>query len=43
MLGQAVILKYTPRIKFQINDAIAEGDRVLTLLDELEKNEEDTQ
>ena len=41
MLGQEVVLKYTPRIKFQINDAIAEGDRVLTLLDELEKNEED--
>jgi ribosome-binding factor A len=43
MLGQEVVLKYTPRIKFQINDAIAEGDRVLTLLDELEKNEEDPQ
>ena len=43
MLGQEVVLKYTPRIKFQINDAIAEGDRVLTLLEELKKTEEDSE
>jgi len=43
ILGQEVVLKYTPRIKFEMNNAIAEGDRVLTLLEELEKEEEDNQ
>ena len=43
ILGQEVVLKYTPRIKFEMNNAIAEGDRVLTLLEKLEKEEEDSQ
>ena len=37
MLGQEVVLKYTPKIKFKLNDAIAEGDRVLSLLEELDE------
>ena len=37
MLGQEVVLKYTPKIKFELNDAIAEGDRVLSLLEELDE------
>lgn len=40
-LGQEVVLKYTPRIKFQLNDAIAEGDRVISLLEELEQETQD--
>ena len=37
-----MVLKYTPRIRFELNDAIAEGDRVISLLEELEEeNEED--
>ena len=42
ILGREVVLKYTPRIRFELNDAIAEGDRVISLLEELEEeNEED--
>lgn len=42
MLGCEVVLKYTPRIKFELNDAIAEGDRVISILEELEgENERD--
>ena len=42
MLGREVVLKYTPRIKFELSDAIAEGDRVISILEELEaENEED--
>lgn len=37
ILGQEVVLKYTPKIKFKLNDAIAEGDRVLSLLEELDE------
>ena len=43
ILGQEVVLKYTPRIKFEMNNAIAEGDRVLTILEKLKKEEEDIQ
>lgn len=41
ILGREVVLKYTPRIKFEMNDAIAEGDRVLSLLEELEQEQEE--
>lgn len=37
ILGQAVVLKYTPHLKFVIDDSIARGDRVLQILDELDK------
>jgi len=40
-LGQEVVLKYTPKIKFQLGDAIEEGNRVLSILDELEREEKD--
>ena len=36
-LGQAVELRYTPRLKFTLAKARTRGDRVLHLLDELEK------
>ena len=42
LLGQEVILKYTPKIKFELNNAIAEGDRILSLLEELENKERPT-
>lgn len=35
LLGHAVTLKYTPEIRFVMDDAIARGNRVLQLLDEL--------
>ena len=39
ILGREVVLKYTPKIKFQMNNAIAEGDRVLSLLKELDQKD----
>ena len=35
-LGQAVELRYTPRLKFGMDNAHNRGDRVLHILDELE-------
>lgn len=37
LLGREVILKYTPRLRFQLDDSIARGNRVLTILDEIER------
>ena len=36
-IGKAVVLKYTPRLKFAFDDSIVRGNRVLQILDELEK------
>ena len=37
-LGREVVLKYTPKIKFNLNDSIGDGDRVLAILKEIEKD-----
>ena len=37
MIGRSVVLKYTPTLKFVFDDSIARGNRVLQILDELEK------
>ncbi|MDX1952535.1 MAG: 30S ribosome-binding factor RbfA [Verrucomicrobiota bacterium] len=45
LLGRAVILKYTPQLSFVVDDSITKGNRVLQILDELEKDspqDEDT-
>ena len=36
MVGKAVVLKYTPSLRFVVDDSIARGNRVLQLLDELD-------
>lgn len=36
-LAQAVILKYTPSLKFVLDDSIEQGNKVLNILDELDK------
>ena len=36
-VGRAVVLKYTPRLKFAFDDSIVRGNRVLQIIDELEK------
>lgn len=37
-LGRSVTLKYTPKLRFMIDDhSAAKGDRVLEILDEIEK------
>jgi len=38
-LGRAVVLKYTPHLQFHIDDSLERGDRVLRILDEIEKEE----
>jgi ribosome-binding factor A len=37
MLGREVVLKYTPRIKFDLDDAIEAGNRVMSILEEMEQ------
>jgi ribosome-binding factor A len=36
-IAQKVILKYTPRIQFDMDHSIENGDKVLSLLAELDK------
>jgi|SRR5712671_5374898 len=38
MIGRSVVLKYTPTLKFVFDDSIVRGNRVLQILDDLEKN-----
>jgi len=38
-IGRHVKLKYTPHLFFELDESIAEGDRVLHMLDELEDAE----
>jgi len=37
LVAKAVVLKYTPTLKFIMDDSIVRGNRVLQILDELEK------
>ena len=37
-IGQAVVLKYTPKLKFAFDDSIVRGNRVLQIMEELEKS-----
>lgn len=36
MVGSAVVLKYTPQLRFVVDDAIARGNRVLQIMSEIE-------
>lgn len=38
LVGRAVVLKYTPTLKFLVDDSIARGNRVLQIIEELEKS-----
>lgn len=38
IVGRNVVLKYTPQIKFVLDESIARGDRVLKILDEIERS-----
>src|SRR5262245_42104340 len=38
LVARAVVLKYTPTLKFLIDDSIARGNRVLQIIEELEKS-----
>jgi len=37
LVGRAVVLKYTPTLKFKMDDSVLRGNRVLQIIDELEK------
>ena len=37
LVANSVVLKYTPTLKFIVDDSIVRGNRVLQILDELEK------
>ncbi|MDB6025239.1 MAG: RbfA [Verrucomicrobiales bacterium] len=42
LVGKSVVLKYTPQLRFVVDESIERGNRVLKILDEIEKptNEE---
>ncbi len=37
LVGRAVILKYTPELRFVVDESIEKGNRVLKILEELDK------
>lgn len=38
LVGRAVVLKYTPTLKFVMDDSIVRGNRVLEIIEDLEKS-----
>lgn len=42
LVGRAVVLKYTPTLKFMIDDSVVRGNRVLQIIEELEKSDSST-
>jgi ribosome-binding factor A len=38
LVSHAVVLKYTPRLRFVTDDSVVRGNRVLAILDEIEKS-----
>src|SRR3974377_1131821 len=42
LLGRAVVLKYTPTLKFIVDDSVVRGNRVLQIIEELEKSNTST-
>src|ERR1700747_3249342 len=39
LVGKAVILKYTPQLRFMIDQSVEHGNRVLQIIDELERSQ----
>ena len=37
-MARAVVLKYTPRLRFLMDDSVVRGNKVLGILEELEKD-----
>lgn len=38
LVGRAVVLKYTPHLKFVVDQSIERGNRVLRIIDELDRS-----
>lgn len=39
LIAKAVVLKYTPRLRFVVDDSVARGNRVLEIIAELERTQ----
>lgn len=39
LVARAVVLKYTPVLRFVLDDSVSRGNRVLEILDEIERSE----
>lgn len=37
LLGRSVVLKYTPTLRFLVDDSLVRGNRVLEIIEEIEK------
>jgi ribosome-binding factor A len=37
LVGQSVVLKFTPTLKFVVDDSLVRGNRVLQIIEEIEK------
>jgi len=38
LVGRSVVLKYTPTLKFLLDDSVVRGNRVLQIIEELDKD-----
>ena len=38
LVGRAVVLKYTPHLRFIVDESIVRGNRVLAIIEEMERN-----
>ena len=38
LVGRAVVLKYTPRLRFVMDDSVKRGNRVLEIIEEIERS-----
>ena len=37
LVARSIVLKYTPTLRFQVDDSVVRGNRVLEIIEELEK------
>jgi ribosome-binding factor A len=41
LLGRAVVLRYTPRLHFKLDTSVERGNRILSILDDIERSSEE--
>jgi ribosome-binding factor A len=41
LVGRSVILKYTPQLRFRLDDSVVRGNRVLEIIEDLERHPPD--
>lgn len=42
LMARSVVLKYTPKLRFLLDDSVLRGNKVLQIIEELEKNDTHT-